>query len=57
MSKQDISENFLNPPKKRMKKLTTLFESFVLDYVIEAPNQLAQIVKMLRTIANFWLCY
>ena len=27
------------------------------DYVNEAPNQLAQIVKMVRTIANFWLCY
>ena len=34
-----------------------LWKPFVVYYVNEALNQLAQIVKMLRMVANFRLCY
>ena len=33
--------------------MTTL----LITYINEAPNQPAQIVKRLRMVANFWLCY
>ena len=35
------------------KNIDILCDTFVVYYVNEALNQLAQIVKMLRTVANF----
>ena len=43
--------------KSKNKYPVCLWQPFVDYYVNEAPNQLAQIVKRLRTVTNFRLCY